>query len=66
VIKRALYERVGVREFWLVHPVDRVVTIYLLDNGAYGKPIVQELIGTTAANILPDVIIDWERVLRES
>jgi Uma2 family endonuclease len=66
VIKRALYERVGVREFWLVHPVDRVVTIYLLDNGAYGKPIVQELIGTTTANVLPNVVIDWERVLRES
>ena len=65
VIKRALYERVGVREFWLVHPVDRVVTIYLLDNSTYGKPYVQELTGTTRAHVLPDVIIDWERVLRE-
>lgn len=65
IVKRALYERVGVREFWLVHPVDRVVSIYLLERGAYGKPIVQELDGTTAATILPQVVIDWERVLRE-
>jgi Uma2 family endonuclease len=66
IIKRALYERVGVREFWLVHPMDSVVTIYLLENGAYGKPAVQELLGTTAATILPQVIIDWARAMRES
>jgi len=66
IVKRALYERVGVREFWLVHPGDNVVTIYLLQNGAYGKPAAQELVGTTAATILPQVVIDWARVLRES
>lgn len=65
IVKRALYERVGVREYWLVHPVDRIVSIYLLENGAYGKPIVQELDGTTGAAILPRVVIDWVRVLRE-
>jgi len=37
-IKRALYERHGVREFWLVHPADRVVIAYRLEAGAYGKP----------------------------
>lgn len=65
IVKRALYERVGVREYWLVHPVDRIVSIYLLVNGAYGKPEVQELIGTTTTTILPQVVIDWVRVLRE-
>ncbi len=65
IVKRALYELVGVREFWLVHPVDNIVTIYLLENGAYGKPALQELVGTTAATILPQVLIDWGRVLRE-
>lgn len=65
IVKCALYERTGVREFWLVHPMDRVVSIYLLDNGTYGKPVVQELDGTTAVAILPQVVIDWARVLRE-
>jgi Uma2 family endonuclease len=66
IVKRALYERVGVREFWLVHPVDKVVTIYLLQNGAYGKPEVQELVESTSSTVLPEVRIVWERVLRES
>jgi Uma2 family endonuclease len=65
VVKRALYERVGVREYWLVHPADKVVTIYLLANGVYGKPAVQELVGTTAATVLPQVVVDWARVMRE-
>lgn len=65
VVKRELYERVGVREYWLVHPIDKVVTIYLLVAGAYGKPAVQELVGDTTATVLPHVTIAWARVLRE-
>ena len=65
VVKRELYERVGVREYWLVHPIDKVVTIYLLVTGAYGKPAVQELVGDTTAAVLPQVTITWARVLRE-
>ena len=66
IVKRALYERVGVREYWLVHPVDKVVTIYLLENGAYGKPAVQELAGKTSTTFPPGITIDWARVMREN
>lgn len=59
IVKRALYERVGVREYWLVHPTDRIVTIYVLENGSYGKPVMQELSDTTSSAILPAVTIDW-------
>ncbi len=37
-VKRALYEKHGVQEYWLVHPTDQVVMSYQLDdNGQYGK-----------------------------
>lgn len=65
IVKRALYERAGVREYWLVHPVDRVVAIYLLESGAYGKPAMQELVGTTSASFLPGITLDWARIMRE-
>lgn len=48
-----------------MHPVDHIVTIYLLVNGAYGKPEVQALHGTTAAHSVPGVVIDWAPVMRE-
>lgn len=65
ILKRALYQRVGVREYWLVHPVDRIVTIYALNEGIYGVPDVRELVGPLAVGVLPEIVIDWERVVRE-
>lgn len=64
--KRALYERAGVREYWLVHPVDRMATIYRREARGFGAPEVVEMSGTTAVGILPDVVIDWARVLGEA
>ena len=66
IVKRAVYERHGVREFWLIHPADRVVTVYGLVDGAYGKPDIYELTETLACGILPEVVIEWARVLRDA
>jgi len=63
VRKRQVYERAGVKEYWLVHPTDRMVTIYRLVEGAYGKPDVQELQGETAVGVLPDVAIAWDALV---
>ena len=30
IIKRRVYEQAGVKEFWLVHPVDRLIRVYKL------------------------------------
>lgn len=43
ISKRNLYERHGVDEYWLVHPVDRILTIYRLENSEYGKPVLERL-----------------------
>ncbi len=58
-LKRDLYERHGVREYWLVHPTDRVLTIYRLLDGAYGKPDVQGLTGATPVGVLDGLDIQW-------
>ena len=63
VRKRSVYERAGVREYWLVHPVDRVVTVYRLEHDGYGKPDVEELAGETAVGVLPGVVIAWDALV---
>ncbi|WP_201768888.1 Uma2 family endonuclease [Halalkalibacter akibai] len=40
IYKRKIYEKHGVKEYWLVHPQDQLITVYLLeDNQQFGKPI---------------------------
>jgi len=61
ILKRTVYERACVREYWLLHPVDRIVSVYRLDDGRYGAPEVRELEGRQAVGVLPQVEIDWDR-----
>lgn len=59
ILKRTVYERAGVREYWLVHPIDRIVTVYRLQSGRFGVPEVRELEGRQAVAVLPGIEIDW-------
>lgn len=62
LLKRRVYERAGVPEYWLVHPADRIVSVYRLVEGEYGKPDIQELKGRTAVGVLPGVAIAWDEL----
>lgn len=61
-VKIPIYERAGVLEVWLVHPIDRTLTIHRRENERYGNPVVLELKGRTAISALPGVSIDWDRL----
>ncbi|MDO9105311.1 MAG: Uma2 family endonuclease [Methylovulum sp.] len=61
--KRALYENHGVKEYWLVHPIDRLLTVYRLNGAEYGKPELHELHGETRVSVLPDIAIQWDDLL---
>ncbi len=60
--KRELYERHGVREYWLVHPTDRVLFVYRLGTDGYGKPQVLPTVGPYTAAAVSDLTIDWNGV----
>ncbi len=60
--KRQLYERHGVKEYWLVHPVDKVLTIYRREHGGYGKPDLFELTGQSTIASLDDLPITWDEL----
>jgi len=62
-VKLPRYERAGVREVWLIHPAKRTVTIYRLEAGSYGHPTVLELKGQTQITAVPNVTVDWDRLL---
>ncbi|MDW8322630.1 MAG: Uma2 family endonuclease [Burkholderiales bacterium] len=59
-IKLNAYERAGVPEVWLLHPGDRVLSVYRLEQGRYGRPTVLEMKGRVAIGALPDVTVDFD------
>lgn len=54
--KLALYERFGVADYWLVHPGDRLLTIYRRnESGRYGRGQVFDEEATVAAPNFPEL-----------
>lgn len=58
-IKRDLYQQHAVREYWIVHPMDRIVIVYMLENGKYKLPHIYAMDYPIASAIFPDLTIDW-------
>jgi Uma2 family endonuclease len=65
IVKLRVYERAGVREVWLVDPIERTLTIHRLEAGRYGRATLLELKGQTPLTAVPGVTIDWDQVLDE-
>jgi len=58
--KRSLYQQHGVQEYWIIHPEDRWLLVYTLDEqGRYGQPGVFGMDETTVVHRFPDLSIDW-------
>jgi len=65
VVKLPVYERAGVREVWLINPIERTLAIYLLEGGRYGPATILELKGQTRLTAVPGVTVDWDRALAD-
>jgi Uma2 family endonuclease len=66
VTKRAIYDRHGVREYWLVHPLDRIVTIYRRANeGGFGPAETLEAAGKSTTPTFAGLEVDWDEVFAD-
>ncbi|MCU0579061.1 MAG: Uma2 family endonuclease [Desulfobacterota bacterium] len=64
--KLALYERRQVPEYWIVHPVDKTVMIFLLtEKQEYGKPRIYAGEDRIPVTLFPDLVIDLKKVFVE-
>ncbi|MGR9012422.1 MAG: Uma2 family endonuclease [Gammaproteobacteria bacterium] len=58
--KRSLYQLHGVQEYWIIHPEDRWLLVYMPDEqGRYGQPGVFGMDEPTVVQYFPDLSIDW-------
>lgn len=64
--KLALYEKHGVREYWLVHPTDRLVMVYRQgEDGRFGLPSVHAGDQRVPVGIFGDLLLDLPRVFAD-
>lgn len=62
-IKFDLYQRFGVKEYWIVHPNDQTVLVFkLLETGLYGVPERYCAEDTIAVTLLGDLNLDLTKV----
>ena len=62
VDKKALYERCGVSEYWIVEPNARTVEVYVLNNQSYALLDFLEIEGTLKSQVLIGFELDITEV----
>jgi Uma2 family endonuclease len=58
-----LYEEHGVKEYWIVHPKDKAINVFLLqEDGKYDAGALYELEGKVPIHIFNDYLIDLDDI----
>jgi Uma2 family endonuclease len=66
ILKFNQYERAGVREYWLLDPDEKVLTVFKLgENGKYGQPEVYAAEHMVKIEIFGDLEINLQKVFAE-
>ncbi|HHY27810.1 MAG TPA: Uma2 family endonuclease [Desulfitobacterium dehalogenans] len=64
--KLNLYEKHSVQEYWLIHPVDKIVMVYRLENaGKYARPTAYPFEEKVPVGVFEDLSISLEKISQE-
>jgi Uma2 family endonuclease len=63
--KFLVYERAGVKEYWIVSSHEKFVMIYVLKDGLYGKPINYTREDKFTVGLFPELEINLNEVFSE-
>lgn len=65
VSKFNAYEKAGVHEYWIVEPEQKVVSVFKLQDGRYGRPETYTEEDDISVGIFPDLEIELKRVFAD-
>lgn len=56
--KLYLYEKYSVREYWIIHPIDKIIMVYkLIEKGKYARPEVYQIDEMVKLGIFDDLTV---------
>ncbi|MFH1096124.1 MAG: Uma2 family endonuclease, partial [Candidatus Desantisbacteria bacterium] len=61
-VKFARYERAQVKEYWIVHPIDKTILVYKLEGNKYARPAMYSAEDRIKVGIFEDLEIDLGEV----
>lgn len=62
-LKKRVYEDLGVKEYWVVDPFDRSVTVHVLDSRyKYQTKTSRVKVQKVSSSMFPEVVVDFEKV----
>jgi Uma2 family endonuclease len=65
-IKHRLYEKNGVKEYWIVLPREQIIEVYsLTGNNTYGRPGVFGPSNSIKTDLFPDLEIDLTKIFEQ-
>lgn len=63
LIKFNKFEKAGVKEYWIVEPEQKIVSVFVLqDNNRYGRPEMYAEEDQITVSIFPDLLIDLKSI----
>ena len=65
IVKYNLYQRAGIREYWIVDPERHTVQVYVLEDGKYNAADAYTSSASVPVSVLPGCVIDLQRVFFE-
>ena len=66
IVKFNKYEQAGVKEYWIIEPQEKIVSVFTLEeNRRYGRPNLYTNEDQVKVTIFDDLIIDLKMVLSE-
>jgi len=61
-----LYEESGVKEYWIVHPKDKTINVFLLqEDGKYDAGTLYERKGEVPVHVFGDYLIDLGEIFEQ-
>jgi Uma2 family endonuclease len=61
-LKYDVYQEAGVREYWVAFPIEKLIEVFVLENGKYIRVGMYTSEDTISPSIFPDLKIDLEEV----